>query len=102
MCWGVPAIVVDIDNNNFIAKVDYGDGVIREAIIGISSNRISKGDIVIIHAGVIISKIDYTSINEYIELFKEILGDNAKQITDIFRAIFSTTNMTKGVEGDEK
>ncbi|MEM3980764.1 MAG: HypC/HybG/HupF family hydrogenase formation chaperone [Ignisphaera sp.] len=48
MCWGTPAVVLDVDEGKLIAKVDFGDGIVREAMVGISSDRISKGDIVVV------------------------------------------------------
>lgn len=75
MCLGVPAVIIDVDEDSGIAKVDYGDGVVREALIGISEERVARGDIVIIHAGVIISKLSIEGLYEQIEFLKQLLGD---------------------------
>jgi hydrogenase expression/formation protein HypC len=45
-------------DDNLRALVDYGDGIDREVIIGVSDEDIKVGGLVIVHAGVIISKID--------------------------------------------
>lgn len=85
MCWGVPAVVVDIDVETMIARVDFGDGVIREVVIGISSDRVEKGDIVIVHAGVIISKLSVEGVLEHIVFLKEILGE---EYSDSYEEIY--------------
>lgn len=75
MCLGVPAVVVDIEEDSNIVKVDYGDGVLREVLLGISEERVSRGDVVMVHAGVIISKISIEGLYEQIEFIKELLKD---------------------------
>jgi len=75
MCWGVPAVVKKIFNDNLRALVDYGDGIDREVIIGVSDEDIKVGDVVIVHAGVIISKIDEKDLDLYEEYIEKILRD---------------------------
>jgi len=78
MCWGVPAVVKKIFDDNLRALVDYGDGIDREVIIGVSDEDIKVGDIVIVHAGVIISKIDEKDLDLYEEYIEKILRDERK------------------------
>ena len=66
--------------DSLTAVVDYGDGVPRRALVGVGREKVGKGDIVIVHAGVIISKLDEKGIMEQIELFREILGDEDEVI----------------------
>lgn len=96
MCWGTPAVVVDIDGSNMMAKVDFGDGVLRDVLIGISSERLYKGDIVIVHAGVIISKLSPEGVLEHIDFIKELLGEEALGIVDSFQALISLAKTLKG------
>ncbi|MEM1526841.1 MAG: HypC/HybG/HupF family hydrogenase formation chaperone [Ignisphaera sp.] len=100
MCWGVPAVVVDVDENNLVAKVDFGDSIIREAMIGISSDRISRGDIVVVHAGVIISKLTPEGILEHIEFIKEILGESSKETVNIYQSLLSLARLLKGEDSE--
>lgn len=79
MCLGVPAVILDVDYDKMIAVVDYGDGIPREVLVGVSSERIKRGDIVIIHAGVIVSKMSEEEILEQIEFFKNVLGEEANE-----------------------
>jgi hydrogenase expression/formation protein HypC len=75
MCWGVPAVVKKIFDDNLRALVDYGDGIDREVIIGVSDEDIKVGDVVFVHAGVIISKIDEKDLDLYEEYIEKILRD---------------------------
>ncbi|NPB01173.1 MAG: HypC/HybG/HupF family hydrogenase formation chaperone [Crenarchaeota archaeon] len=68
MCWAVPGIVVEIDRENNIATVDFG-GVQRQVIIAVED--INVGDIVLVHAGLIISKLDEKELEEYKKLIEE-------------------------------
>lgn len=96
MCWGTPAIVVEIDESSMMAKVDYGDGILRDVLIGISSEKLSKGDIVIVHAGVIISKLSPEGVLEHINFIKELLGEDTLGIVDSFQALISLAKTLRG------
>ncbi len=78
MCWGSPAVVIDIDESNMLAKVDFGDHILRDAIIGISEERVSRGDIVLVHAGVVISKLSVEGVMEQIRFLKEFFGEEVE------------------------
>jgi hydrogenase expression/formation protein HypC len=75
MCWGTPAIVLELGEDGSTAKVDYGDGVAREVLIGITEDKLSRGDIVIVHAGVIVSKLTPEGFREEVEFLKSILRE---------------------------
>lgn len=75
MCWGVPAVLVGIEEDRGIAKVDFGDGIVREVLIGITSDTLRKGDIVIVHAGVIISTIDEKGLTEMYSMLSSLLTE---------------------------
>lgn len=97
MCWGVPAVVMEVDESGMIAKVDFGDGVEREVLIGISSDRISRGDIVIVHAGVVISKLSYEGFLEYVEFLREVVGEGSEELLNTY---YSLTSLAKLIKGD--
>ncbi len=69
MCWAVPAVVVEIDKENNIAIVDFG-GVRQEVLVGVED--VKPGDVVLVHAGLIISKVDMEALEEYKKLIEEI------------------------------
>ena len=69
MCLGIPARVVEIRGT--VALVDFG-GVRREVDATLAD--VSPGDFVIVHAGMIISKIDEREAMETIKLLREIAG----------------------------
>ncbi|NAZ25907.1 MAG: hydrogenase expression/formation protein HypC [Thermofilum sp.] len=75
MCWGTPAVVLELSQDGSIAKVDYGDGVVREVFVGITEEKLSRGDIVMVHAGVIISKLTPEGLREEIEFINGILQE---------------------------
>jgi len=60
--------VVEIDRENNIATVDFG-GVQRQVIVAVEN--INVGDIVLVHAGLIISKLDEKELEEYRRLMEE-------------------------------
>jgi hydrogenase expression/formation protein HypC len=86
MCIGAPAVVLDVNYEKVTASVDYGDGVSRTVIIGILDQELKRGDLVIVHAGVIVSKITVEDLLEQLEFFKETLGENAP-LTEIYEKL---------------
>ena len=95
MCIGNPAIVLETKPNEMIAVVDYGDGVRKEVLIGIGGEKVSSGDIVIVHAGVIISKMSIEEIREQIGFFQELLSEDAKDIVDKYMALLEKAGFMK-------
>lgn len=85
MCWGSSAVVLDTDGK--VAKVDYGDGITREVFIGISEGRVEKGDLVVVHAGVIITKLTEESILEQISFIRETLGEEGELMAQMYKNI---------------
>ncbi|AFH43002.1 HypC/HybG/HupF family hydrogenase formation chaperone [Fervidicoccus fontis] len=75
MCWATPALVKSVSSDNLKAIVDYGDGIQREVINAIPDENIQAGDTVLVHAGVIISKIDKNELEEQIEFLEGIFKD---------------------------
>jgi len=75
MCWAVPSVVTKIEGG--IAWVDPGDGVERPAILGIEESALQPGDLVMVHAGVIIAKVDLSALRESMEMWKQMARELA-------------------------
>ncbi len=68
MCLGIPGKVVEVKDRTAI--VDFG-GVLRE--VDATLEEVSPGDYVIVHVGVIISKMDPETARETIEAWEEMI-----------------------------
>lgn len=68
MCWGVPAKVLDSDG--VMAKVDFG-GSIKDVLV--IDKDIKPGDLVIVHAGTIIGKIDNNEIVNTLKIYGDLV-----------------------------
>ncbi|MCS7107587.1 MAG: HypC/HybG/HupF family hydrogenase formation chaperone [Acidilobaceae archaeon] len=71
MCWGVPAIVTKVINE-ITAEVDFGDGMPKRVVLGISAADIEPGAAVLVHAGVIVSRLSYEQIEDVIRYIEEL------------------------------
>ena len=67
MCVAVPGIIKKIDNNT--AEVDYNGNVVK-AHTGIVA--VNEGDYVLVHAGMIIQKLNEAEAQKMIDLFGEL------------------------------
>jgi hydrogenase maturation factor len=76
--------------------VDYGDGVPREALIGISQDRVKPGSIVIVHAGVIVSEMSIEEVLEQIEFFKSILEGEELSIIRVYEQLLEASKRIRG------
>ena len=72
MCLGIPAKIINISGD--IAKVDFG-GVSREVDISLVDAK--ENDYVIIHAGFAIQVLDEEDALQTLEMFKQILEEEA-------------------------
>lgn len=70
MCWAIPAVVKKIEGG--VAYIDPGDGIERPAVIGIDEKEVQVGDLVMVHAGVIITKVDLSTLKESMEMWKQM------------------------------
>ncbi len=68
MCLGVPARVIDVKGRT--ALVDFG-GVQRE--VDATLEEVSPGDYVMVHVGMIISKIDPEAAEESMKFWRELI-----------------------------
>lgn len=96
MCWGVLAVVVEVEGD--IVKVDYGDGVLRDAVIGVTEDKIARGDIVIVHAGVVVSRITKEGLLEQIRFFEEILGGDFREQLVKYTNVLALADRLRGEE----
>ncbi|MEZ0346830.1 MAG: HypC/HybG/HupF family hydrogenase formation chaperone [Infirmifilum sp.] len=94
MCWGAPAVVLDISGAT--AKVDYGDGIPREVFIGISEGKLEKGELVMVHAGVIISKLTPEGVLEQISFIREVIGEEDTPWTQMYEKILKLAEELRG------
>ena len=69
MCLAIPAEVVEIKGN--MAKVDFGQGVIRD--VNVTLVDVQVGKYVLVHAGYAIQVIEPEEAKETLRLWDEIL-----------------------------
>lgn len=69
MCLAVPAKVLEVKGD--IAKVDFGQGIVREVNVMLVEARV--GEYVLVHAGYAIQVIDREAAEETLRLWNEIL-----------------------------
>lgn len=101
MCLGTTAVILEIRTGEGVAIVDYGDGVPREAVIGISGEDLSPGDIVIVHAGVVISKLRpedaIESMRLMIEAAEALAGvEEAARVREAYERILRLAEQLRG------
>ncbi|MEM0358551.1 MAG: HypC/HybG/HupF family hydrogenase formation chaperone [Hadesarchaea archaeon] len=70
MCLAIPARVVE--KKGELAKVDFGDGTLRE--VDISLVEVEVGQYVIVHAGFAIQVLDEEEARESLRLWQELLS----------------------------
>ncbi|MEN2973998.1 MAG: HypC/HybG/HupF family hydrogenase formation chaperone [Candidatus Caldarchaeales archaeon] len=90
MCWGVYGKVVEVSEKN--VKVDFG-GVTREVFSAV--DELSPGDYVIVHAGIVISKL---SEEDFLESFKYIKEISEKLVEEGELSIEELKEMDKIVK----
>jgi hydrogenase expression/formation protein HypC len=74
MCLAIPAKVVSITGNK--AKVDFGEGVLRE--VDITLVNVEVGEYVLVHAGYAIQVLSAEEAEETLRLWNEILDAGSK------------------------
>lgn len=75
MCLAIPARVVNVQNDK--AKVDFGEGVLREVNVTLVKAKI--GDYVLVHAGYAIQVLDEKEAQETLDLWSQILEAGSTQ-----------------------
>ena len=75
MCLAIPARVISLDHNK--AKVDFGEGVLRE--INVTLVDAKEDDYVLVHAGYAIQTVDKEDALETLAIWKEILAAEKEQ-----------------------
>ncbi|WP_448577185.1 HypC/HybG/HupF family hydrogenase formation chaperone [Thermosphaera sp.] len=78
MCLGVPGEVVSVDKNSIppIARIKIG-GVVKETLLAVDE-EVVPGDFVIVHAGVVISKVSKEEFEELVRLLETVSGLGGK------------------------
>jgi len=69
MCLAIPAKVIKVNGN--LAKVDFGEGVLRE--VNVSLVDVKAGDYVLVHAGYATQVLSEEEAMETLKLWNEIL-----------------------------
>lgn len=69
MCLAIPAKIISINRDK--AKVDFGEGVLREVNITLVDAKI--GDYVLVHAGYAIQVVEEKDAIETLQLWNELL-----------------------------
>ena len=72
MCLAIPGKVIEINEDQEHAIIDYGDGTKRKANVTLVNVKI--GDYVLVHAGFAIEVLNEKEANETLALFREILS----------------------------
>lgn len=70
MCLAIPARVVEIQDN--IAKVDFGEGVLREVNVALVEAKVDE--YVLVHAGYAIQVVNREDAAETLRLWNELLS----------------------------
>lgn len=91
---GTMAVVLEVSSDGLTATVDYGDGVARRALVGVSRERLSRGDIVVVHAGVVISKLEQSGLREQIEFLREVMGE--EEIVKLYESLLELSSALGG------
>jgi len=73
MCLAIPGKVVSVNKDK--ARVDFGEGVLREVNVTLVNAKI--GDYVLVHAGYAIQVLDEKEALETLSLWNEILDAEA-------------------------
>ena len=74
MCLAIPAKVISLKEDK--AKVDFGEGVLREINVTLVNAKV--GDYVLVHAGYAIQILSEKEARETLQLWNEILEAEAK------------------------
>lgn len=69
MCLAIPARVITVQKDK--AKVDFGEGVLRE--VNVTLVKAKVGDYVLVHAGYAIQVLDEKEAQETLDLWNQIL-----------------------------
>jgi len=75
MCLAIPGRVISVERDK--AKVDFGEGVLREVNVALVSPCV--GDYVLVHAGYAIEVLDEKEALETLNLWNEILQAETRQ-----------------------
>jgi hydrogenase expression/formation protein HypC len=75
MCLAIPGKVISVEQDK--AKVDFGEGVLREVNVTLVNAHVS--DYVLVHAGYAIEVLDEKEALETLNLWNEILQTENRQ-----------------------
>lgn len=90
--------MLDVDEKSGKAKVDFGDGVPREVLLGISAEGLSKGSLVMVHAGVIISALNEEGVLETYTMLKQLAEEAMGDVTGLISYYEKLLSVVKSIE----
>src|SRR5512142_2248503 len=79
MCLGVPGRVVEVDDMNLMALVDFW-GVRRRVRLEIVDEPVQVGDYVLNHVGFAIRRIPPEDVALTLEMYEQLLRENADDL----------------------
>ena len=82
MCLGIPAEVKEVRGH--VALVDFGDGVLLSLDAG-AIGDLKPGDLVVVHAGVIIEKLRPEEAEEITRIIMEFINELEKRADDLLK-----------------
>ncbi|MCX7858133.1 MAG: HypC/HybG/HupF family hydrogenase formation chaperone [Deltaproteobacteria bacterium] len=74
MCLGIPALVLEINEDEKWALVD-SNGATFKVLTEILDEKVKEGDFVVVHAGFAIGKIEKEEAQERLKLLEEIVSN---------------------------
>ncbi|MEM0482212.1 MAG: HypC/HybG/HupF family hydrogenase formation chaperone [Nitrososphaerota archaeon] len=86
MCLGVYGRVVRVEGE--LAVVDFGGGLTKDALVGIEEVR--GGDYVVVHAGIIVSRLseeEFTEVFRYVEEAAKQLAQTESRVAEYLESM---------------
>ncbi len=93
MCLGVPGKVVEVRSDG-VARVEFSDGVVVE-VDASTIEGIEPGDTVIVHAGIVIAKVDEEEASRITSGLEELIQDLESKAED-FESMLRRLGAIKG------
>ena len=82
LCLGIPAEVVKVWREGELSYCEVDIGGVRKTVILTISEPVRPGDYVVVHAGIAISKIDESEVEETLKVWEEYIEELRKVYTE--------------------
>lgn len=80
MCLGVPGKVLEVRSDG-VARVEFSDGVVLE-VDASTIDKVEPGDLVIVHAGIVVAKVDEDEATRVASGLEELIQDLESKAED--------------------